>query len=60
MNTEIKILRTDLIAKCDEFLIGKINKTELESYAWNLITDDNIEWNDDCLLYTSPSPRDRG
>ena len=49
MNTEIKILRTDLIAKCDEFLIGKINKTELESYAWNIITDDNIEWNDDII-----------
>ena len=49
MNTEIKILRTDLIAKCDEFLIGKINKTELESYAWNLITDDNIEWNDNVI-----------
>ena len=49
MNTETKISRTNLIAKCDEFLADKIDKTELENYAWNLITDDNFEWDDDII-----------
>lgn len=43
MNQEIKILRSDLIAKCDQYLSGEIEKLDLENYASDLIVKDFIE-----------------
>ena len=49
MNQEIKISRSDLIAKCEQFLDGKIQKLDLENYAWELISEDFFDWDDDVI-----------
>jgi hypothetical protein len=51
LNQEIKISRSDLIAKCDLFLKGKIKNSDLENYASELIIGecDVYEWEDDVI-----------
>ncbi len=51
MNQEIKISRSDLIAKCDQFLNGQLNKVDLENYASELMMGecDIYEWDDDVI-----------
>ena len=44
MNQEIKISRSDLIAKCDQYLNGKIQEKDFEDYAWNLITEEHPDY----------------
>ena len=40
-------------------LSGKIEKQDYRNYLYNLLAIyDPIEWYSNCLLYTSPSPRD--
>jgi hypothetical protein len=47
LNQEIKISRSNLIEKCDQYLNGEIQEKDFEDYAWNLITDEHFDWNDD-------------
>jgi len=59
LNQEIKISRSDLIAKCDQYLNGEIEERDFENYAWNLITEENIDWDDDVIsdiIYQWDSP----
>ena len=49
MNQEIKISRSDLIAKCEQYLNGKIGKEDLENYAWQLISEDSFDWDDEVI-----------
>ena len=49
MNQEIKILRSDLIAKCDQYLNGEIQEKGFEDYAWNLITEEHFVWEDEVI-----------
>ncbi|GEM_PF-703564 len=59
MNQKIEILRSDLIAKCDQFLNGKIDEEEFENYAGNLITKEHFGWEDDVIddiIYQWDSP----
>ena len=59
MNQEIKILRSDLVAKCDQYLNGEIKEKDFEDYAWNLITEEHFDWNDDVIsdiIYQWDSP----
>lgn len=46
----IEIKRGDIIAKCDEFLSGKISEMEIVEYAQKLITEeDKYEWEDEII-----------
>jgi hypothetical protein len=59
LNQEIKISRSDLIAKCDQYLNGEIQEKDFENYAWNLITEEHIDWDDDVIsdiIYQWDSP----
>ncbi len=59
MNQEIKISRSDLIAKCNQYLNGEIKEKDFENYAWNLITKEHIDWDDDVIsdiIYQWDSP----
>ncbi|SDI66210.1 immunity protein Imm33 domain-containing protein [Winogradskyella thalassocola] len=51
MKQEIKILRSDLVAKCDQYLNGEIGKSDLENYASKLMIGecDIYEWDDDII-----------
>lgn len=51
MNQEIKISRSDLIAKCDQYLNNEIQKLDLMNYASNLIMGecDIYEWDDNLI-----------
>jgi hypothetical protein len=49
LNQEIKISRSDLIAKCEQYLNGKIGKEDLENYAWQLISEDSFDWDDEVI-----------
>tara|TARA_B100000965_G_scaffold404435_1_gene435176 strand:+ start:4555 stop:5163 length:609 start_codon:yes stop_codon:yes gene_type:complete len=49
LNQEIKISRSDLINKCEQFLGGKIQKSDLENYAWKLISEDFFDWDDEVI-----------
>ncbi|WP_308994005.1 hypothetical protein QLS71_015335 [Mariniflexile litorale] len=51
MNQEIKISRSDIIAKCDQYLNGEIGKSDLQNYALNLIVDENdiYDWSDEIV-----------
>ncbi|MCL5130604.1 MULTISPECIES: hypothetical protein [Flavobacteriaceae] len=49
MNTETKISRTDLIAKCDQYLNGELKKSDLENYASDLIGKDFFDWDDEII-----------
>ena len=59
MKQEIKISRSDLIAKCDRYLNGEIQESDFENYAWNLITVEHFDWDDDVIsdiIYQWDSP----
>jgi hypothetical protein len=43
----MKIFREDLIKLCDKFLSGEIKKTQLQDFAWDAISSDEIDWDDD-------------
>lgn len=47
MNSQTKISRSDLITKCDDFLVDKIDTKELVNFAEKLIADDNFDINDE-------------
>ncbi|GGE01885.1 immunity protein Imm33 domain-containing protein [Planktosalinus lacus] len=49
MKQKIKISRTDLIAKCDQYLNGEIGEKDFENYAWNLISEDFFDWDDEII-----------
>ena len=49
MNIETKISRTDLIAKCDQYLNGELKKSDLENYASDLIGKDFFDWDDEII-----------
>ena len=49
MNEEIKISRSDLIVKCDQYLNGEIGEKDFENYAWELITEDHFDWEDNVI-----------
>jgi hypothetical protein len=44
LNQEIKITRSDLISKCDQYLNGEIQEKDFENYAWDLISDIIYQW----------------
>ncbi|MET2985487.1 immunity protein Imm33 domain-containing protein [Aureibaculum conchae] len=59
MNKKIKISRSDLIAKCDQYLNGEIVENDFENYAWELITEDYFDWDDEIIsdiVYQWDSP----
>ena len=45
----MRVSRQDLIEICDNFLKSNIGSKDVEAFAWNLITSDNHEWNDDVI-----------
>jgi len=49
LNQEIKISRSDLIAKCDQYLNGELEKSDLENYASELIGKDFFDWDDELI-----------
>ncbi len=59
MNQEIKISRSDLIVKCDQYLNGEIEEKDFENYAWNLKTEEHFNLEDDVIsdiIYQWDSP----
>ncbi|AFU68605.1 hypothetical protein P700755_001756 [Psychroflexus torquis ATCC 700755] len=50
LNQEIKIPRSNLIAKCDQNLNGEIAENDFENYANKLITEESFDW-DDVILF---------
>ena len=59
LDKEIKISRSDLIAKCDQYLNGEIVEKDFENYAWKLITKDYFDWDDEVIseiIYQWDSP----
>ena len=51
MNSKIKILSSDLIKKCDEFLNEKIDSKGLTEYATKLIVDESFDLDDERVDY---------
>jgi len=49
LNQEIKISRSNLVAKCDQFLNGELKKSDLENYASDLIGQDFFDWDDEII-----------
>lgn len=45
----MQVSRQDLIEICDKFLQDEIGRQEVEDFAWNLITSDEHEWEDDVI-----------
>jgi hypothetical protein len=59
LNQKIKILRSDLIAKCEQYLNGKIQEKDFEDYALNIITEEHFVLEDDVIsdvIYQWDSP----
>jgi hypothetical protein len=59
LNKEFKISRSDLIAKCDQYLNGEIQERDFENYASNLITGEYFVWDDEVIadiIYQWDSP----
>ena len=59
MKQETKISRSDLIAKCDQYLNREIQEKDFEDYACNLITEEHFDWDDDVIsdiIYQWDSP----
>jgi hypothetical protein len=59
LNQEVKISRSDLIVKCDLYLKGEIQEKDFEDYAWNLITEEHLYWDDvliSDIIYQWDSP----
>ena len=48
----MQVSRQDLLQICDKFLQYEIGRQEVEDYAWNLITSDDHEWDDDIIAET--------
>ena len=48
----MQVTRQDLLQICNKFLQDKINRQDVEDYAWNLITSDNHEWDDEVIAET--------
>ncbi len=46
----MRITRQNLIDICDKFLDDKIDKTFIQDFAWEVITDDETEWRDDDVI----------
>ena len=46
----MKIHRSDLIELCDKFLEDKIDKTVIQEFAWEAITSDEIDWEEDEIV----------
>ena len=46
------IERKQLIELCDKFLNGEIPKEDLANFAWNCISSDEIEWDDEIISET--------
>lgn len=49
MNKKIKISRSDLIAKCNQYLNGEIEKSDLENFAFDSIAKDCFDWDDEIV-----------
>jgi hypothetical protein len=49
LRKDLKISRTDLIAKCDDFLNDRIQISGIEKYASDLIFEDFFEWDDEVI-----------
>lgn len=45
------ITRNDLIKICDDFLDEKIKKEDVTNYAWEAISNDDIEFEDEIVSY---------
>lgn len=43
------ITRQHLIDLCDQFLSNEIGKKEIEDFAWQAITSDEMDWDDDLI-----------
>jgi hypothetical protein len=43
------ITRQYLIDLCDQFLRKEIGKKEIEDFAWQAMTHDDLDWNDDLI-----------
>ena len=54
-----EVLETEVIGSPDEVLEGIINKSKMEAYGVTLTDLYYSVANNNCLLYTSPSPRDQ-
>jgi Glu-tRNA(Gln) amidotransferase subunit E-like FAD-binding protein len=48
----MKVSRQDLIKICDKFQQDEIGRQEVEDFAWNLITSDEHEWDDEIIADT--------
>lgn len=48
----MQVSRQDLLQICDKFLQDEIGRQDVEDYAWNLITSDDHEWDDDIIAET--------
>lgn len=48
----MNIERKQLIELCDKFLNGEIPKEDLTDFAWNCITSDEIDWDDEIISET--------
>ncbi|MEC4003949.1 hypothetical protein OX283_004720 [Flavobacterium sp. SUN052] len=46
----MKITRENLIEICDNFLDNKIDKIAVQDFAWNKITNDEFEWDEDEIV----------
>lgn len=46
----MKLTRQQLIEQCDKFLNDQIGKEQIQNFAWNAITEDDYEWDNDEIL----------
>ncbi len=48
----MQVSRQELLQICDKFLQDKVGRKDVEDFAWNLITSDDHEWDDDIIAET--------
>lgn len=46
----MRVTRQYLIELCDNFLDDKIDKLDIKDFAWKVISDDEIEWEEDDII----------
>lgn len=47
---EMKVTKQYLIELCDKFLCNKIDKSVLKDFAWEVIGNDDFEWEEDDIV----------
>ena len=57
--TEIRKVPITVLSRCQRFDLRRVEAEALKTHLSNICAKEGAKVSDDCLLYTSPSPRDQ-